>query len=347
MKIYKVLGSLALVAALTTSCAVHDPFADNMEIGQVLPTVNWEQNSTLVKAGAYATFKAQYYTSAENEIYHSEVWCMVVRGQTAEATSKLTRALSYKKSVATTDTVRSRQKISEYPHSASLWDGYEYTLSDSFPTSRTLAPVIWAQPSEWDNEKFNMYYPATFKQEFCDYIVRALTKDSVYYSDLRNVYITYDFPAEIFETLNAKYGVDFPTVTETDTKSDAWYTTDEVDHYYYETVVDGVTTIHEIATPDAAPSGANVYEVYKSSPWLMCRYSDDTGGKITYVRHNYMPYWKELIQSIPFESWIYDTSDKNYAVNFTRNYYLEPDFRVYDKNGKVGVTTNNKEITLN
>ena len=112
-------------------------------------------------------------------------------------------------------------------------------------------------------------------------------------------------------------------------------------------MVDGVTTIHEIATPDAAPSGVNVYEVYKSSPWLMCRYSDDTGGKITYVRHNYMPYWKELIQSIPFESWIYDTSDKNYAVNFTRNYYLEPDFRVYDKNGKVGVTTNNKEITLN
>ena len=85
-----------MVAALAlTSCAVHDPFADNMEIGQMLPTVDWEQNSVLVKAGNYATFKAKYYTTGDAAIDHSEVWTMIKRSQTAEATSKLTSGLAY------------------------------------------------------------------------------------------------------------------------------------------------------------------------------------------------------------------------------------------------------------
>lgn len=347
MKLYKILGSLALIAAVSTSCAVHDPFADNMEIGQVLPTVAWEQGSVLVKAGTYASFKAQYYTVDEKQIDHSEAWAMITRKQEASATSKLTSSLSYTKSVSLTDTVRSSQCMQKYKHSDAKWDGHEYVLADSFPTSRTLAPVLWNAPSEWDQEKFDSYYPAGFQKEFVEYIVNALTKDSVYYNDLRNVYINYNFTAEKFEELNAKYGVSFPTVTETGDKSDAWFTTDVVDHYYYEVVEGGVTVIKEIATPDLAPSGANVYEIYKSSPWLMCRYSDDTGGKITNVRREYMPYWKDLISSIPFIDWIYNTADKNYAVSFSRTYYMQPDFRVYDTDGKVGITSDNQEITLN
>lgn len=347
MKLYKIFGSLALIAAVSTSCAVHDPFADNMEIGQVLPTVAWEQGSVLVKAGTYASFKAQYYTVDEKQIDHSEAWAMITRKQEASATSKLTSSLSYTKSVSSTDTVRSSQCMQKYKHSDAKWDGHEYVLTDSFPTSRTLAPVMWNAPSEWDQEKFDSYYPAGFQEEFVEYIVNALTKDSVYYNDLRNVYINYNFTAEKFEELNAKYGVAFPTVTETGDKSDAWFTTDVVDHYYYEVVEGGVTVIKEIATPDLAPSGANVYEIYKSSPWLMCRYSDDTGGKITNVRREYMPYWKELISSIPFIDWIYNTADKNYAVSFSRTYYMQPDFRVYDTDGKVGITSDNQEITLN
>ena len=347
MKLYKIFAIAAVMAMTTTSCAVHDPFADNMEIGQVLPTVDWEQNSVLVKAGGYATFKAKYYTAEGLEIDHSEVWAMIKRDQTAEATSKLTSSLAYTKSITQADTVRSMQSLASFPHSDAVWDGHEYVLNDSFPTSRTLAPQAWVTPTEWDEEKFNQYYPPTFKSEFVEHMITYLTRDSVYYNDLRNIYINYDFTAEQFEALNAKYGVDFPTVTEAGEKSDAWFATSEVDHYYYETVVDGVTTIHEIATADAAPAGANVYEVYKSSPWLISRYSDDTGGRITYVRHEYMPYWKELISSIPFEDWIYNTADKNYAVNFNRSYSVLPEFRVYDNKGKFGKTTDNKEVSLN
>ena len=91
----------------------------------------------------------------------------------------------------------------------------------------------------------------------------------------------------------------------------------------------------------------NVQPVYKSAFWLFSRYSDDTGGKITTVRRQYMPYFKSMLETIPFTSWIYNTADKAYTVNFNRTYFLEPQFRVYDTDGKVGVTTDNKEVTLN
>lgn len=206
MKLYKIFGALAFIAAVSTSCAVHDPFADKMELGEVLPTVDWEQNSVLVKAGTYATFKAKYYTTPEKEIDHTEVWAMVTRTQEASATSKLSGSLAYTKTISSSDTVRSSQSIQVYKHSDAVWDGHEYVLADSFATSRTLAPVIWNTPTVWDQEKFDGYYPAGFQKEFCDYIVNALTKDSVYYNDLRNVYINYAFTQEQFEALNAKIG---------------------------------------------------------------------------------------------------------------------------------------------
>lgn len=348
MKRYKIFGLVTLMALIATSCAIHDPFADNGELGQVLPTVDWEQGSTVVKAGRYATFKGKYYTTSEKTIDHSEVWCLIKREQTATATSKLTTSLAYTKNYSLTDTVRSSQMVASYPHSKAEWDGYEYVLTDSFPTSRTLAPVTWINPEEWDQEKFDSYYPSTFQQEFKDYMVNALTKDSTYYNDLRNVYINYEFPAELFEQLNGQYNIDFPTVTASADKSDAWFTTDEVDHYYYITVGDdGSAVYHEIAQESDAPAGVNVQPVYKSAYWLFSRYSDDTGGKITTVRRQYMPYFKSMIETIPFTSWIYNTSDKAFTVNFSRTYYLEPQFRVYDTDGKVGMTTDNKEVTLN
>ena len=348
MKILNILGSVAIVAAVVTSCAIHDPFADNMEIGQVVPTVSWEL-SDVAKAGGYVYFKAKYYTSAEHTIDHSEVWGLVTRTTSAAATCRLTTSMSYTKTVNSTDTVRTDVKLATYPHSKAEWDGHEYVLTDSFQVSSTLAPIAWVDPEEFDEDRFNMYYPETFQQEFIDHVIEYLTRDSIYYNDLRNIYINYDFTAEQFEALNAKYGFSIPTETETSEKSKLWYVnSEEVDHYYYITVDDaGVKTEHEIATPEQAPAGVNVYEVYKSSDWVFCRYSDDTGGRITSIRKQYMPYWKELIEQIPFKDWIYNSSDKNYSINFTRNYILYPTFRVFDESGKMGKDTETKQISLN
>lgn len=348
MKIFNILGSVALALAVMTSCAVHDPFADKGELGQVVPTVDWEQSSTLVKAGSYASFTAKYYTSSEHQIDSSAVWALTKRSQSAAATSKLTSSLNYTKTYAVVDTVRTYSRMASYSHSSASWDGHEYQLVDSFPTSRTLKPVTWVTPTDWDQSTFDSYYPAEFEQEFCDYMVDALTSSNTYYSDLVNVYVKYDFTKEQFESLNTKYGLSFPTETESANKSDLWYTTDEIDHYYYTTVVDSATVAyHEIETEAEAPEGVSVYPVYKSSAWLFSRYSDDTGGKVTTVRDEYIPYFQDLLNMIPFTGWIYNTTDLNYSVNYSCTYYLEPRFEVYDDNGKKGVTTDNKEITLN
>lgn len=348
MKILNILGSLAILVSLATACAVHDPFADNMEIGQVVPTVSWEL-SNVGKAGGYINFKAKYYTSDEHSIDHSEVWGLLTRNTEAKATCRLTTSLSYTKTVTSTDTVRNYSLLASYPHSKAEWDDHEYVLVDSFPVSATLAPVAWVEPKEFDEERFDMYYPASFQQEFMDHVIEYLTRDSTYYNDLRNIYINYDFTAEQFESLNAKYGLNLPTETESGQKSDLWFVNaNVVDHYYYITVDEaGIKTEHEIASPDDAPAGVNVYDVYESCDWVYSRYSDDTGGRITSVRPQYMPAWKELLTFIPFKDWIYNSGENTYSVNFTRQYILYPQFRVFDENGKMGKDTESKYIELN
>ena len=154
MKILNILGCVALAAAVMSSCAVHDPFADNMEIGQVVPTVSWEF-SDVAKAGGYVNFKAKYYTSDDHTIDHCEVWGLVTRTTEASATCRLTTSLSYTKTVSSTDTVRNYVKYASYPHSKAEWDGHEYVLVDSFPVSATLAPVNWVEPDDFDEDDYS------------------------------------------------------------------------------------------------------------------------------------------------------------------------------------------------
>ncbi len=347
MKIYNKIGFVALSVTLLASCAKHDLIGDNVELGQVLPTVSWELESNVCKAGTEAVFKGQYYTDKDHQIDHAEVWAATTRTESAAATCKLTTALAYTKTVASNDTVRRSQLIASYKHEQAVWDGYEYVLTASFPTSQTLSPVAWVNPNTWDNEKFESYYPANFREEFVSTVVEFLTKDSAYYGDLRNVYINFDFKAEQFDALNQKYGFDIPNETDAGKKSDLWYTnTENVVGKYY-TTVDGAgnTIVHEV--PLDFVGEVKLYDVYESSKWIFCRYSDDTGGVMTSVRSQYMPYWKELISMITFPEWIYNTAEQTYAVSFSRDYKLIPTFRVYDNKGKYGTDTDEKEIVLN
>ena len=74
MKLLNKIGVVALAAGAMTSCAVHDVFDDNGDLGQILPTVSWELGSTTCKAGNNATFKAKYYYKGKDDmIDHTEV----------------------------------------------------------------------------------------------------------------------------------------------------------------------------------------------------------------------------------------------------------------------------------
>ena len=357
MKLYSKIALFAAGMLAATACSVNDPFADNMELGQVVPTVSWELSSTMCKAGDDAAFLAKYYTTSDvAKIDHSEVWAMITSQEEASATQKLISSPAYTLTVTANDTVRGMHLVCSFPHSQAVLSGTEYHLNASFPTSSTLSPVAWFSPEQWDQEKFDLYYPAGFQQDFCAKMVSYLTTDSTYLSGLRQLYLNYDFTREQIDAVNAKY----PSLTPIpcshspdagSTKGDLWFEVDTktITGYYYATVVDGVKVEHEIATKDDAPQGIDpekIYPVYKAPHWIFCRYSDDTGSAVTSVRHEYMPLWKELVEMVPFKAWIYNSADGNYTMAFKRTYYITPQFRVIDTNGKIGKDTDTKQIQL-
>lgn len=91
----------------------------------------------------------------------------------------------------------------------------------------------------------------------------------------------------------------------------------------------------------------NVYPVYDSAAWVFCRYNDDLGSIISTVRAEYMAAFKELLTTITFPEWIFDSTNKVYKVDFSRKYSLQSQFRVYDSEGEEGVASDVREISIN
>ncbi len=346
--------------SLLTSCKTDDTLGDKMILGQAVPTCYWEVGSTACKAGEAFTFQGKYNVEPGKNVAYSQVWYNVVRDDAASVTVKLAGAsLSYSKSVSETNEVRSHQPIATFDHSLAEWDGHEFILIGSINVSRTLAPVSWVDATTWDQERFDTYYPAGFAQEFCDDVIDYLTKDSTYYNGLRTVYINYPFTNEQFKEVNAKYNVQLPDDIDmsgedagSSDKSDLWFSTTEASDdaivgYYYTTVSGENTIVHEVAKDAAKDPSINYYPVYKSAPWVFCRYNDDLGAIISTVRAEYMPAFIDLLKNIKFEEWIYDSSEKVYKVEFSRKYTLQSQFRVYDTDGEEGIAADVREISIN
>ena len=150
MKMQYKLLSTAVAVAMMTSCSMHDPYNDIMEVGQSLPTVSWELGSSVATAGDSVSFKGKYYTDGEHTPDHSEVWALVAQSESAEATLKLTPTYAYTQTVTSADTIRMSQEIARYPHSMATWNGHEFEVNVKFPTSQTLRTLTWGSVEEWD-----------------------------------------------------------------------------------------------------------------------------------------------------------------------------------------------------
>lgn len=361
MKIQYKLGLMACGLLALSSCEKNDPMADHMQIGQYVPTCYWEVGSTACKAGESFSFKAKYWTEDGYTPEECSVWYSVVRTESASATTKLGgTALSYTKAVGGTDTVRTSQKIATFPHDPSTWNGTEFEMVNSVPVSRTLLPVSWINAKEWEEKKFNAFYPEGFDEEFKKEVIESITKDGGKYDALRAVYLNYAFTNEWVDELNKKYGTNLPTDIKIDPsdegaaladKSDRWYTSSAADEdltpirYYYNAVVDSVVVAKEVALEEvvevegtmvlASNNEVKVYPVYDSAEWVFCRYDDDLGSIVNSVRAEYLPAFAEMFTVISFPEWIYD--GKAYAVTFTRDFKLETIFKVEDTAGNVGV----------
>ena len=358
MKLQYKIGSIAAALAIMTSCSMHDPYDDILQAGQSLPTVSWELGSTVVTAGDEVSFKGKYYTDENHTPHHSEVWALVSQSESAAATLKLTPTYAYTQTVTSADTIRMSQEIARYPHSMATWNGHEFEVNVTFPTSQTLRTLNWGNVAAWDadaEDRFNSYYPETFKKDFVDEVINTLTQDSTYYNDLRYLYVNYDFTLDQisnvisnYASLNSGGELDQLLLTVSDEKSDIWYTsTENVVGKYYIKNVDGVSVYEEVPVDYVAPEGVQIFDVYESSPWLFCRYDDNVGGTVTTVRSNYMPVFRDLISLIPFQDWIYDSVEGVYTASFTRSYSLGVTFKVVDTDGNVGYTTDDMTVTLN
>lgn len=341
MKQYIIKGLMAAGVLAMTACANHDLIPDKTEVGQAVPTVYWEVGSTVCKAGEEFSFQGKYNNAPGRTPLRSEVWYQIVRDDAASVSAKLAgTALNYTQTVAHNDTMRSYQCHASYPHKAEYWDGHQNIFTGTVPVSETLSPVIWSDATEWDQERFDTYYPQGFAQQFLNtvlgYLTDAETADN-YYGALRNVFINYNFTAEQLAPL----GITDLDLSGDDhgasVKSDAWYQTTEADEskiigYYYITVgADGKSVYNEIASADQAPEGAVTYPVYDAAPWVFCRYDDNTGSILSTVRPEYLPKFRTLLEVIPFQDWIYDSANAVYKLEFERKYSLVAQFRSYDK----------------
>lgn len=378
MKIQFKLGIVALGLLAFSSCEKNDPMADNMQIGEYVPTAYWEVGSTACKAGETFSFSGKYWTEEGYTPDHSEVWYSVVRSQESSASVKLAGTLlSYTKAVAEEDTVRTSQSIASYPHADAVWDGYEFVITGVVPTSSTLAPLKWA-PKEWDDvavDRFNSYFPAGFEAEFKQEVKDLIVQDA-YYSALRKVFCDYPFSNEQVSAINAEFGVNLPLLTDeiladedpqaaVTYKSDLWYTTTSSDEkpvivaYYYTTIAeDGTSVINRVekdvvTTDDKGnaifQNGENaikVYPIYDSAEWVLCVYDDDQGTIVSKVKEEYIPAFVKLLDVITFDEWIADGTD-GYAISFSRSYSLNARFKVYDTAGNEGVAYDAYTILVN
>lgn len=352
---------LVAAASLTmTSCKTDDTLDEIVIDGQAVPTVYWEVGSTVCKAGESFSFKGKYNVEPGKQVSHSQVWYRVMRSESAAATVSLAgTSLSYTKTYSSADTMRAFQPVVEFKHDVAEWSGHEYILTGDIPVSRTLAPVSWVEVKAWDADRFASYYPQSFAEEFNTEVINYLTKDSTYYNALRTVYLNHPFTNEQVKDVNAKYGVSLPDNIDmskddqgTSEKSDLWFSTTEASDdaivgYYYMTVNDGKTIVHEVAKDATQQEGINYYPVYKSAPWVFCRYNDDLGAIISTVRAEYMPAFVDLLKTITFEQWIFDSANKVYKVDFSRKYSLQAQYRVYDTDGEEGIAADTREISIN
>lgn len=354
MKIQYKIGFLALAALATTSCARHDIINDVVEIGPEVPNAYWQLNSTVCKAGESFGFQGKYTVSPGKTPDRSEVWYQIVREEEASVLSKLGgTSLGYTHKATKTDTIRSLQSMAVFPHDENTWDGYEYIVNGTVPVSRTLAPVKWADINAWDEDNFNSYYPEGFKEGFLSTVIGYMTDEATadnYYAALRSVYISYDFTNEQF----ASVGLPEIDMTKADAdKSDKWFSTTVADDkdiigYYYYTVVDSANVVNEISIEENETfTGAPTYPVYKAADWVFCRYDDNAGAIVSTVRTEWLPKFRTLLESIPFEDWIYDSANACYKVDFARKYTLKAQFRVYDTEGNEGRAYDVLDISIN
>lgn len=342
--IFKVLA-LGLLLMTVASCEMHDPFDENTITGAMGPETYWTVESSMVKAGGSVDFTAQYYsTVAPDYVDHTEVWYSLFEKEDKVVTASLIKAFTYSETSSTTAQKRVLQTIQSYAHSQDLWSDslHAYELKDKFPVSNTLSPVTWANPADSNGISKNLhtYFGEDFAKNFKEGLTRKMhshdglcantANDSVRnYAAYMNAFQPAGLLDSVIITPNGDKMSYLQWISDStfNANSNSW----EKFFKKYDTIWSKVnfdtlgyrwdTVIKTVGRPPRPDT--TITQVWITKPWI---------DSVNYV----YPQIVQLVDSIwDKKVTFYDLikSADGYSIEYKREYYINAEFRVYDKKG--------------
>ena len=342
------LGMLLIAAA---ACEKHDPFDENTITGAVGPETYWTIESSMMKAGESMGFVGQYYSTVA-EIDHSEVWYELFEREEKQVTASLIKAFTYSVSSSTTAQKRMLQTIQSYPHSEDMWSDSlrAYVLEASFPVSNTLSPITWAQPKDLQgfDKNLHAYFGETFADDFKAGVTAKMnpSEDERNYAAYMNVLQGLSLLNDTIVTPNGDRMTYLQWITDStyNANTASW----NRDFKQYDTIwskekFDTLETIikdtFSVSKPDRYGKRDTTYykdTTYVTHPVFLSAievYSD--------IKHAIDSVWENHVS-------FYDLilGAEGYSVDYKREYYINAELRIYDKEGTYS-STDAKEITIN
>ena len=213
---------IVLLCAAFASCDRHDKMDEILIVGKLAPQVYWEVGSTTTTAGNMIPFTAQYYTTGDADISHSEAWYDVIETIEKNVTCPWTVSFSYGVVSTISERKRIAEKVATYPHDESYLKSEisAYSFSGVIPTSATLSSTSWRQPAEFngaDSIRLENYFGTGFMQQFKDslYTLMEATDFQRMYQGLNLIdNFKEQFLDSTFNDNSAKWEHHFPKVGE-------------------------------------------------------------------------------------------------------------------------------------
>ncbi len=212
MKAQQSIFTIALSSLfLFASCDKHDNLDDQLIVGEMAPQVHWELASNTVKAGSKVSFVAQYYSTGEAPISHSEVWYDLEETIEKEVSCPWTVSFKYLITSTTSERKRIAEKVASFEHQEALWNPElrAYKLEGSFPTSPTLSSVSWKEPEVFgtkDSLLMKKYFGENFMQHFKDSLF-SLMQAADFQKMYQGLDLVSDFKKQFLDsTLNKNSG---------------------------------------------------------------------------------------------------------------------------------------------
>lgn len=188
MKNFKIISGLLLSIIIVVSCSTYDPIDEIARAGQQAPQVYWELKSTNVAAGSPVSYIAQYYIVDDKLTIDSiEIWYSTLENIETSVSCPLLTTFSFTMSSSTSSMVREFLRGQKYDFDSRLWDPNRkaYVMDTTFNTTNTLKKIEWKEVKEFEENKFNDYFPSNFATQF---------KDSLYgemqVADFRKMFVS-------------------------------------------------------------------------------------------------------------------------------------------------------------